>query len=63
MRGLLPITMSLGVLASREWDRRSVEEILVETDSALYKAKADGRNCIRLAKPPVVSDILLEQIP
>jgi GGDEF domain-containing protein len=55
--------MSLGVLASRDWDRCSVEEILVETDLALYKAKADGRNCIRLAKPPVLSGVPLEQIP
>jgi len=62
MRGPLPITMSLGVLASRDWDRRSVEEILLETDLALYKAKADGRNCIRLAKPPALSGVLMEQI-
>jgi two-component system cell cycle response regulator len=54
MRGPLHITMSLGVLASRNWDRRVVEEILVETDLALYKAKADGRNCIRLAEQPVL---------
>jgi len=57
MRGPLPITMSLGVLASRDWDRRLVEEILVETDLALYKAKTDGRNCVRLAEPPVLCDI------
>jgi two-component system, cell cycle response regulator len=54
MRGPLHITMSLGVFASRNWDRRVVEEILIETDLALYKAKADGRNCIRLADPPVL---------
>jgi two-component system, cell cycle response regulator len=50
-RGPLPITMSLGVLASRGWDSQLVEEILAEADSALYQAKADGRNCVRLAKP------------
>jgi GGDEF domain-containing protein len=41
--------MSLGILASREWDLDLVEEILSETDRALYRAKADGRNCVRLA--------------
>jgi two-component system cell cycle response regulator len=49
--GPLPITMSLGVLASQDWDLHLVEEILRETDSALYRAKADGRNCVRIAKP------------
>jgi two-component system cell cycle response regulator len=49
VRGPLSITMSLGILASREWDLDLVEEILSETDQALYRAKADGRNCVRLA--------------
>jgi two-component system, cell cycle response regulator len=61
-RGSLPITMSLGVLASRDWNIQLVEEILVETDLALYQAKADGRNCVRLAKPPVLYDVPLKQI-
>src|SRR6202035_4509372 len=46
MRGPLSITMSLGVFGSREWNLRLVEEILIEMDLALYKAKADGRNCV-----------------
>jgi two-component system cell cycle response regulator len=50
-RGLLPITMSLGVLASQDWDLRLVEEFLGETDSALYQAKSNGRNCVILAEP------------
>jgi two-component system cell cycle response regulator len=50
MQGPLPITMSIGVLASRDWDLRQVEEILGEADSALYQAKANGRNCVRLAQ-------------
>jgi two-component system, cell cycle response regulator len=61
-RGPLPITMSLGVLSSRDWNIHLVEEILVETDLALYQAKADGRNCVRLAKPPVLYDVPLKQI-
>jgi two-component system, cell cycle response regulator len=54
MRGPLTITMSLGVLTSRDWDIHLVEDILIEADSALYQAKAEGRNCVRLAKPTVL---------
>ena len=61
-RGPLSITMSLGVLSSRDWDLQLVEDILVETDAALYRAKAEGRNCVRLAKPPVPSDVSLKLI-
>jgi two-component system cell cycle response regulator len=50
-RGPLPITISLGVFASRDWDLQQVEETLRAADAALYQAKADGRNCARLAKP------------
>jgi two-component system cell cycle response regulator len=54
-RGPLPVTMSLGVFASRDWDLCLVEDILGEVDLALYTAKADGRNCVRLAKPTAPS--------
>jgi two-component system cell cycle response regulator len=49
--GPLPITMSLGVLASSDWNLNLVEEVLSEADAALYRAKTDGRNCVRFAKP------------
>jgi two-component system, cell cycle response regulator len=55
--GPIPVTMSLGVLATKDWEHRSAEEILHEVDAALYKAKADGRDCVRFAKsslPPKV---------
>jgi two-component system cell cycle response regulator len=52
--GALSITMSLGVLASEDWDLYLAEEVLSEADVALYKAKAEGRNCVRLAKPNVL---------
>jgi diguanylate cyclase (GGDEF)-like protein len=61
-RGPISITISLGVLSSRDWDLQLVEDILVETDAALYRAKAEGRNCVRLAKPPVLSDVPHKQI-
>jgi hypothetical protein len=49
--------MSLGILVSQDWDLQPVEEILVEVDRALYRAKDDGRNCVKLAKPNAVSDL------
>jgi diguanylate cyclase (GGDEF)-like protein len=57
-RGALPITISLGVLASRDWELELVEEILSATDSALYRAKAEGRNCVSGAKPITFRDAL-----
>ena len=56
-RGPLPITISLGVFASRDWDLQQVEEILRAADLALYRAKADGRNCARLAKPTTLCKV------
>jgi diguanylate cyclase (GGDEF)-like protein len=49
--GSIPATMSLGVLATKDWGLRPVEEIIHEVDVALYQAKADGRNCVRFAAP------------
>jgi two-component system cell cycle response regulator len=53
LAGPLNITMSFGLLLSDVWGVRPVEELLHEVDAALYAAKAAGRNCIRVAKPPV----------
>ena len=44
----IPITISIGV-AIREWIDQSLEETLARADSALYQAKAEGRNCVRYA--------------
>src|SRR6202035_1200022 len=49
--GPLKVSMSFGLLVSGHWGVRPVEELLQETDAALYSAKAAGRNCMRLAKP------------
>jgi diguanylate cyclase (GGDEF)-like protein len=56
-RGPVPVTMSLGILASTEWGVLPVEELLREADAALYKAKAAGRNCVKLASPPVPPNV------
>ncbi|HXY24715.1 MAG TPA: diguanylate cyclase [Candidatus Acidoferrum sp.] len=47
--GAIPVTMSIGLLISQEWGHRPMEELLHETDSALYTAKGAGRNCVRVA--------------
>jgi two-component system, cell cycle response regulator len=51
-RGPLSLSMSFGVLLSSDWGPKSVEELLHEVDNALYRAKAAGRDCMRIAKPP-----------
>jgi two-component system, cell cycle response regulator len=55
--GPLGVTMSLGVLLSRDWGQRPADELMREVDAALYAAKASGRNCIRQAKPEESRDV------
>ena len=50
-KGPISLTMSFGVLLSADWGPRSVEELLHEVDTALYRAKDAGRNCLRISKP------------
>lgn len=49
--GALKISMSFGVLISRDWGHRPADELLREVDAALYSAKNSGRNCTKLASP------------
>lgn len=44
------ITISIGVSAYPETTRNQ-QELLQQADEALYRAKAEGRNCVRLAEP------------
>jgi len=55
--GVVPVSMSLGVLLSHEWGLRSVEELLQEADLALYAAKAAGRNCVKVASPNTIGRV------
>jgi diguanylate cyclase (GGDEF)-like protein len=48
-QGPLPITLSVGVIASLGRDPETAEEFVSALDRALYAAKAAGRNCTRLA--------------
>jgi two-component system, cell cycle response regulator len=57
LAGPLNIAMSFGLLLSDGWGVRPVEELLHEVDAALYAAKAAGRNCVRIAKPPVEAEV------
>jgi two-component system, cell cycle response regulator len=62
-KGPLTVTMSLGMLQSVDWGDRALEEILGETDAALYAAKAAGRDCLRIAHPPVKQSVASNQTP
>jgi diguanylate cyclase (GGDEF)-like protein len=48
LQGPLSITLSVGVIASRDRGPETVEEFLCAVDRALYCAKAAGRDCSRL---------------
>ncbi|WP_165826380.1 GGDEF domain-containing protein [Rhizobium wuzhouense] len=49
----IPITVSIGVSTSSD-PSVQLDTLLAEADAALYKAKADGRNCVRLHDPVVM---------
>ena len=48
--GSLGVTMSMGLLLSKDWGPRPLEETLNLVDGALYAAKAAGRNCVKFAE-------------
>jgi diguanylate cyclase (GGDEF)-like protein len=45
------VTISVGVTDHRPGD--TVDAILSRVDQALYRAKRDGRNCVRIAEPTI----------
>lgn len=61
--GPVKVTISTGLLLSRDWGSRPVEELLSEVDAALYAAKSAGRNCIKLAKPGVQPEPVTLSVP
>lgn len=61
--GSISFSMSFGLLLSQEWGFMSVVDLLHEVDTALYAAKAAGRNCVKLAAPQAQSDSVRELTP
>ena len=51
-RGSIPLTISIGVLPTREWGYPATDQVLREVDIALYAAKAAGRNRCSVAAHP-----------
>jgi diguanylate cyclase (GGDEF)-like protein len=54
------VTISIGVSAMERSDPRELTDLLAAADSALYKAKEDGRNRICLAAPVVAGQLVAE---
>ena len=48
-RGPLPVSISLGIFTASNWRDLHPDDLFREVDSALYAAKAAGRNCCRVA--------------
>jgi two-component system, cell cycle response regulator len=62
-RGPITLTMSFGVLLTGEWGLRPIEELMHEVDNALYEAKAGGRDCLRIAHPPMKAEPPSSAVP
>jgi diguanylate cyclase (GGDEF)-like protein len=57
--GPLEVTMSSGLVLSTDWGHRPAEELIHQADSALYAAKTDGRNRVRLVKPDQQAEVVM----
>lgn len=48
--GMIPVTASLGLVTIKGDDKINQEDLVSLADSAMYQAKADGRNCTAIAE-------------
>lgn len=51
--GILQVTASFGAACTDEFPGCSVKELVHFADIALYRAKSDGRDCVRKSTPPL----------
>lgn len=54
------VTVSIGVSAIDRDEPRELTDLLAAADSALYRAKQDGRNCVRVAVPVLPGQLAAE---
>lgn len=59
--GDVQVTVSLGVACTGNEHQMEPADLIEKADSALYKAKSDGRNCIRVAQQTDNSDTHSEE--
>jgi diguanylate cyclase (GGDEF)-like protein len=60
--GPVPVSMSLGVAGTDDWQDSNAEQLIKEADVALYRAKEWGRNRAVLAKPSGLKEIRVSRI-
>lgn len=52
------VTVTIGVTAAFPGEIDAMESLLKQVDHALYVAKNEGRNCLRVYKSPVIKDVV-----
>jgi two-component system cell cycle response regulator len=62
-KGPVAVTMSFGLLQSGEWGSKPLEQLLHAVDIALYRAKSEGRDCLRVATPDQKDEMELAEKP
>lgn len=55
--GAVPVSMSLGVAGSEDWQELNAEQLIHEADLALYRAKHLGRNRSVIARPSGLEEV------